>query len=75
MEKQFRIVDGRRLQWWQCTDCGRDLGPAAAQFRMQRTFPYPCAYRGHDGRTLCGQCYNHEHGVTPVLRTVEAAQC
>ena len=70
-QTQYRIFEGRRVQWWTCTDCGLELGPAAAQFRLRRRFPFPIAYVGRDGRRLCGECLRREMGF-PVMQVMEA---
>lgn len=65
--ESFRMVRGRRLMWWQCAECGDDLGPAAAQLRMANNFPYPIAMNGRGGRVICGECWAKERGITPIV--------
>lgn len=71
--KYYRILEGNKVQWWICADCGRDLGPAAAQYRTKRS-AYPFAFNGRDGRCLCGSCLDRESGRAPaVMPAIEAA--
>jgi len=70
-QKVYKMQNGRKLQWLTCADCGLDLGPAAAQFRMRRTFRYPCAYRGKDERTLCGECMRRDFGLPSMAAYME----
>jgi hypothetical protein len=55
--RQYRMHHGRKLQWWTCHACGKDLGPVASQYRMRADFAYPLAYSGKGNEPLCFTCY------------------